>query len=78
MIFENTKLSKIKIGRLSDYSKGVLRELYSLFNVKFKFNKIENEVYKGVNDNKIPESIPDNIIVSCMGCSVYNKNRVEN
>lgn len=78
-ICQNTKLSKIKLGRISDYSKGLLKELYKMFNVKFDFHlQDKSEIYSEVDEEFIPDDIPESIIVSCLGYPIYNKNRVEN
>lgn len=50
-----------------------------MFNVKFDFHlQDKSEIYSEVDEEFIPDDIPESIIVSCLGYPIYNKNRVEN
>ncbi len=61
---QKNKSSKIKFSQISEHSKGLLKEILSLFSVKFKISKESN-----CDDGKY--------LFSCVGCCMDNKNRVE-
>lgn len=61
---QKTKVSKLKLKTITDYSKNILKEIKSLFEVKFHIAK-ESTCDEGY------------YIFSCLGCQMDNKNRVE-
>lgn len=42
---QNVGISKVAIGRITEHSKGILREIKNLFRVKFKIEKVEIDDY---------------------------------
>lgn len=50
-ISTNQAVSKLKLGRISEYTKSLLRTIYKLFGVKFKITEVEADDY----DEEIPE-----------------------
>lgn len=73
---QNTKIGKLKVGRLTDYSKGILRELKDMFRIKFKIETSQNDNYENNEENQ-PDNVPNGYMLSCVGYSMYNKNRIE-
>jgi RNA 3'-terminal phosphate cyclase-like protein len=72
--------SKIRFGRVSITSVEVLRMIFDVFNVKFRFSDVDNPVYQRNDDDddegEIPEDLPKSTILSCLGIDYENMARV--
>jgi hypothetical protein len=56
----NNNISKIKLGRISDHTIGLLRLIHKLLGVKFKITEIESDDYdEEYNEDDVYQDLED-------------------
>jgi hypothetical protein len=89
----NNNISKLKLGRISQHTMGLLRLIHKLLGVKFKIEEIEKDDYdeeynedeeiEEYNDDEVEYDIPDKVDIpnrlmfSCVGIGLKNIARIE-